>query len=220
MNSLTRRTLALASAAAVVAGLAACGGDDDAGTTTVAPSAAASAGASAGAQAPTMNPTAQLVGPGCEDYAAAVPEGAGSVAGMAESPLATAASNNPLLKTLVAAVSGKVNPKVNLVDTLNAGQFTVFAPTDDAFAKIPRSMLTTVSKDEATLKKVLTYHVLSGQVGPDKIVGTHKTLSGATIKVTGSGSNLKVGTANVICGGVKTSNATVYMIDGVLLPKG
>jgi uncharacterized surface protein with fasciclin (FAS1) repeats len=220
MNSLTRRTLALASAAAVVAGLAACGGDDDAGTTTVAPSAAASAGASAGAQAPTMNPTAQLVGPGCADYAAAVPEGAGSVAGMAESPLATAASNNPLLKTLVAAVSGKVNPKVNLVDTLNAGQFTVFAPTDDAFAKIPRSMLTTVSKDEATLKKVLTYHVLSGQVGPDKIVGTHKTLSGATIKVTGSGSNLKVGTANVICGGVKTSNATVYMIDGVLMPKG
>jgi len=220
MNSLTRRTLALASAAAVVAGLAACGGDDDAGPTTVGPSAAASAGASAGAQAPTMKPTAQLVGPGCADYAAAVPEGAGSVAGMAESPLATAASNNPLLKTLVAAVSGKVNPKVNLVDTLNAGQFTVFAPTDDAFAKIPRSMLTTVSKDEATLKRVLTYHVLSGQVGPDKIVGTHKTLAGDTIKVTGSGSNLKVGTANVICGGVKTSNATVYMIDGVLMPRG
>jgi uncharacterized surface protein with fasciclin (FAS1) repeats len=220
MNSLTRRTLALASAAAVVTGLAACGGDDDAGTTTVAPSAAASAGASAGAQAPTMKPTAELVGPGCADYAAAVPEGAGSVAGMAESPLATAASNNPLLKTLVAAVSGKVNPKVNLVDTLNAGQFTVFAPTDDAFAKIPQQMLTTVSKDEAMLKKVLTYHVLSGQVAPDKIVGTHKTLAGQTIKVTGSGSNLKIGTANVICGGVKTSNATVYMIDGVLMPRG
>jgi uncharacterized surface protein with fasciclin (FAS1) repeats len=166
-----------------------------------------------------MKPTAELVGPGCADYAAAVPEGAGSVAGMAESPLATAASNNPLLKTLVAAVSGKVNPKVNLVDTLNAGQFTVFAPTDDAFAKIPQQMLTTVSKDEAMLKKVLTYHVLSGQVAPDKIVGTHKTLAGQTIKVTGSGSNLKIGTANVICGGVKTSNATVYMIDGVLMPK-
>jgi len=220
MNSLTRRTLALASAATVMVGLAACGGDDDSGTTTIsAPSAAASAGASAGAQAPTMNPTAELVGPGCADYAAAVPEGAGSVAGMAEEPLATAASNNPLLKTLVAAVSGKVNPKVNLVDTLNAGQFTVFAPTDDAFAKIPQSMLTTVSKDDAILKKVLTYHVLSGQVGPDKIVGTHKTLQGQTIKVTGSGGNLKVGTANVVCGGVKTANATVYMIDGVLIPK-
>ena len=95
-----------------------------------------------------------------------MPEGAGSVAGMAEAPLATAASNNPLLKTLVAAVSGKVNPKVNLVDTLNAGQFTVFAPTDDAFAKIPQQTLTTVSKDDAMLKKVLTYHVLSGQIGP------------------------------------------------------
>ena len=221
MNSMTRRTLALASAVVAVAGLAACGDDGDGvGTTTsVAPSASASASAGAG-KAPAMDPTASLVGPGCADYAAAVPEGAGSVAGMAESPLATAASNNPLLKTLVAAVSGKVNPKVNLVDTLNAGQFTVFAPTDDAFAKIPRSMLTTVSKDEATLKRVLTYHVLSGQVGPDKIVGTHKTLAGDTIKVTGSGSNLKVGTANVICGGVKTSNATVYMIDGVLMPRG
>jgi uncharacterized surface protein with fasciclin (FAS1) repeats len=222
MNSLTRRTLALASATACVVGLAACGSDDEgSGTTTsAAPSAAASAGASAGAQAPTMDPTASLVGPGCADYAAAVPEGAGSVAGMAQSPLATAASNNPLLKTLVAAVSGKVNPKVNLVDTLNAGQFTVFAPTDEAFAKIPQSMLSSVSKDDAMLKKVLTYHVLAGQIGPDKIVGSHKTLQGGTLKVTGSGANLKVGTANVICGGVKTANATVYLIDGVLTPKG
>ena len=56
---------------------------------------------------------------------------------MAEDPVATAASNNPLLKTLVAAVSGQLNPKVNLVDTLNGEEFTVFAPVDDAFAALP-----------------------------------------------------------------------------------
>ena len=78
-----------------------------------------------------------MVGPGCAAYAEAVPDGAGSVAGMAEDPVATAASNNPLLTTLVAAVSGKLNKKVNLVDTLNGDEFTVFAPVDDAFAKLP-----------------------------------------------------------------------------------
>jgi len=83
-----------------------------------------------------MDPAADLVGPGCAAYAKQVPSGAGSVSGMAEDPVATAASNNPLLTTLVAAVSGKLNPQVNLVDTLNGGDFTVFAPVDDAFKKI------------------------------------------------------------------------------------
>lgn len=223
MNRMTRTTLAVASAALAATGLAACGSSDDDGsstTTSAMPSAQASAGASAGAQAPAMDPTAKLVGNGCADYAAAVPEGAGSISGMAQAPLATAASNNPLLKTLVSAVSGKINPKVNLVDTLNAGQFTVFAPTDDAFAKVPATTLASVGKDDAMLTKVLTYHVLAGQIAPDKIAGTHTTLEGQKITVTGSGNNLMVGKANVICGGVQTANATVYLIDGVLMPKG
>ena len=84
----------------------------------------------------SMNPAADLVGPGCAAYAKQVPAGAGSVEGMAQDPVATAASNNPLLTQLVAAVSGKLNASVNLVDTLNSGQFTVFAPVDDAFKKI------------------------------------------------------------------------------------
>ena len=79
----------------------------------------------------TADPAADLVGPGCADYADAVPDGAGSVTGMSADPVAIAASNNPLLTTLVAAVSGKLNPDVNLVDTLNGGEFTVFAPVDD-----------------------------------------------------------------------------------------
>ena len=80
--------------------------------------------------------SAELVGPACSAYAAKVPTGPGSVAGMAMDPVAVAASNNPMLTTLTKAVSGQLNPKVNLVDTLNGGEFTVFAPTDDAFAKI------------------------------------------------------------------------------------
>ena len=77
----------------------------------------------------------------------AVPDGAGSVAGMAQDPVAVAASNNPLLKTLTAAVSGQLNPDVNLVDTLNGDEFTVFAPVDEAFAAIPKKTVTTLSKD-------------------------------------------------------------------------
>ncbi len=67
-----------------------------------------------------------------------MPSGAGSVEGMAQDNVTTAASNNPLLTTLTAAVSGKLNPQVNLVDTLNGGQFTVFAPVDSAFQALRR----------------------------------------------------------------------------------
>jgi len=139
---------------------------------------------------------------------------------MAEDPVATAASNNPLLTTLVAAVSGKLNPNVNLVDTLNGGQFTVFAPVDDAFKKIDPATIETLKTDAgaATLTSVLTYHVVPGQVSPKDIVGTHKTVEGSDVTVSGSGDNLKVNDANVICGGVHTANATVYLIDSVLMP--
>ncbi len=159
------------------------------------------------------------VGPGCADYAKAVPSGAGSVDGMAKDPVAVAASNNPLLKTLVAAVSGKLNPKVNLVDTLNGGEFTVFAPVDAAFAKIPAATINTLKTDDKLLTKILTYHVVAGQIAPDKIVGEHKTVEGSTVSVTGTPDALDVEGNKVICGGVKTANATVYLIDGVLQPK-
>ena len=161
-----------------------------------------------------------LVGDGCAAYAKANPTGAGSVAGMAQDKVATAASNNPLLTTLVAAVSGKVNAKVNLVDTLNGGEFTVFAPVDDAFkADVDAATLAKLKTDDALLSKILTYHVISGQIAPDQIVGKHKTVEGAELTVSGSGNDLKVnGSATIICGGVKTANATVYLIDHVLMP--
>lgn len=165
-----------------------------------------------------MDPDANLVGPGCAAYADAVPDGAGSVAGMAEDPVAVAASNNPLLTTLVAAVSGKLNPDVDLVDTLNGGEFTVFAPVDDAFAKIDPATIEALKTDSATLSSILTYHVVPGQIEPADIDGTHTTVQGADLEVTGSGDDLMVNDAKVICGGVKTANATVYLIDTVLMP--
>ncbi|WP_426515581.1 fasciclin domain-containing protein [Diaminobutyricibacter sp. McL0618] len=170
--------------------------------------------------AATMDPAADLVGPGCAAYAKQVPSGAGSVSGMAQDPVATAASNNPLLTTLVAAVSGKINSKVNLVSTLDGSEFTVFAPVDEAFKKIPAATIDTLKTDAGapTLSSILTYHVVAGQIAPKDIVGTHKTVQGSDVAVTGSGDNLKVNDANVICGGVHTANATVYLIDSVLMP--
>jgi uncharacterized surface protein with fasciclin (FAS1) repeats len=89
-------------------------------------------------------------------YAAQVPTGPGSVAGMAMDPVAIAASNNPMLTTLTKAVSGQLNPNVNLVDTLNGGEFTVFAPTDAAFAKIDPATIEKLKTDSDLLAKILT----------------------------------------------------------------
>lgn len=165
-----------------------------------------------------MDPAANLVGPGCEAYAEAVPDGDGSIMGMSQDPVAVAASNNPLLTTLVAAVSGQLNPEVNLVDTLNSDEFTVFAPVDDAFAKIDAATIEGLKTDTATLSSILTYHVVPGQIEPSDIEGMHTTVQGADLEVTGSGDEWMVNDANVICGGVQTANATVYLIDSVLMP--
>jgi uncharacterized surface protein with fasciclin (FAS1) repeats len=221
-----KRTLVLFAAVTGLAlSTAACGGGSSETASAGAP--ASSSAASSTSSAPMSSPATSAsdasmsapVGPGCADYAKAVPSGAGSVDGMAKDPVAVAASNNPLLKTLVAAVSGKLNPKVNLVDTLNGGEFTVFAPVDAAFAKIPGATINTLKTDDKLLTKILTYHVVAGQIAPDKIVGEQKSVEGGTVTVTGTPDNLSVEGNKVICGGVKTANATVYLIDGVLMPK-
>jgi uncharacterized surface protein with fasciclin (FAS1) repeats len=147
----------------------------------------------------------------------AVPaSGAGSFSGMATAPVATAASNNPVLSQLVGAVKA-----AGLVQTLNTTKdITVFAPTNDAFAAVPKATMTAAMEDpKGLLTKVLTNHVVAGRLTPEQLAGDHKTLAGTTITVTGSGESFKVGEANVVCGNVQTANATVYIIDGVLLPK-
>ena len=216
-----RRGVLVAGVATVALLGAACGSSDEGasdnaggGTTSEQMTSTESSTADSG----MADPAADLVGPGCAAYAEANPSGGGSVSGMAADPVATAASNNPLLKTLVAAVSGKLNPHVNLVDTLNGGEFTVFAPVDDAFAKIDAATIDKLKTDSALLTKILTYHVVPGQLAPDQVVGEQTTVEKGMVDVTGSGDALKVNDANVICGGVHTANATVYLIDSVLMP--
>ena len=137
---------------------------------------------------------------------------------MVTDPVATAASNNPLLTTLVAAVTAVPG----LADTLNAAPaLTVFAPTDDAFAKIPEKDLNAVLADQATLTAILSHHVIGEQLDPTAIAGEHETLNGDTVTVEGdtdAGLTVDGGTANVICGNIPTKNATVYVIDSVLMP--
>ena len=189
--------------------LAACGddGDDNSEDTKVDDTPSQMANDSkAGAAADTF-------GPGCS----AIPtEGAGSFNGMATEPVATAASANPLLTTLVAAVG-----EAGLVDTLNGAEgLTVFAPTDDAFGKIPKKALNGVLADKDLLTTILTHHVIAGQLSPDEVAGTHETLAGDKLTIEGSGDAFTVGkeSAAVLCGNIPTANATVYVIDSVLMP--
>ncbi len=202
-----------------IAGLTGCGSDADGGSEDegMSPSEEQSA-PEEGTDEGMSDPAADLVGPGCADYAEAVPDGPGSVEGMSADPVAVAASNNPLLTTLVSAVSGELNPDVDLVDTLNGDEYTVFAPVDDAFEQVDQSTLDTLAGDADMLTSVLTYHVVPGQIGPEDIEGTHKTVAGSELEVTGPGDEILFDEANVICGVVHTANATVYLIDSVLMP--
>jgi uncharacterized surface protein with fasciclin (FAS1) repeats len=217
MMNTRRKSLIAALALAVPLGLSACGSSASS-TEAAAQSPAASASEtpspsdSMTSSAPMDAMNAQF-GSGC----AAVPkDGKGSFKGMATDPVATAASNNPLLSTLVGAVKA-----AGLVDTLNSAQdITVFAPVNDAFAKVdPATMKKAMADPKGLLTKVLTNHVVPGKLTPADLAGTHKTLGGGTITVKGSGEDFTVnGKAKVICGNVTTANATVYIIDDVLLP--
>ena len=176
---------------------------------------------SSASQAPaassTTVPSTTASGPFGAACSAVPASGAGSLEALAEDPVATAASNTPELSTLVTAVK-----KADLVETLNSAQgITVFAPTNDAFAAVPKPTLDEALGDpKGLLTTVLTYHVVQGQLAPDQLAGSHKTLQGGTIQVSGSGQDFKVnGDSSVVCGNVKTANATVYLIDQVLLPK-
>jgi uncharacterized surface protein with fasciclin (FAS1) repeats len=213
MRVLTRNTYAaLALAAVATFGLAACA--------PVAEEPMAETPAPAATEEMTEDYTANLVGAGCAGYAEQVPDGGGSIDGMAVDPVATAASNNPILTTLTAALSGGLNPDVNLVDTVNGSDFTVFAPVDDAFAKLPAETVAALQLPENAelLTSILTYHVVPGKILPADIVGDQTTVQGGVVTVAGEGDNLTVNDAVVICGGVVTSNAIVYLIDTVLSP--
>ena len=163
----------------------------------------------AAAQTPT--------GPACS----AIPTGGeGSSAGMADDPAATAASNNPVLSTLVTAVT-----EAGLVDTLNgAGPFTIFAPSNDAFAKIPADQLNAVLADKELLTQILTLHVVAGEeldAGMLADTDSVATVNGQEIAISAQDDEVRVNDqATVVCANVETANATVHIIDTVLMPEG
>ncbi|HNV41261.1 MAG TPA: fasciclin domain-containing protein [Ornithinibacter sp.] len=209
----TRLTVA-ALALALPLSIAACGSDSemDAGSTDTMSSSSAPAPSASASESMGTDMAGAPFGPGC----AAVPaDGAGSFGGMAKDPVATAASNNPVLSTLVTAVT-----EAGLGDTLNTTpDITVFAPTNDAFAAMDKATLDKAMADpKGLLTTVLTNHVVAGRLAPDQVAGEHETLAGTKITVEGSGEDFSVGEAKVVCGDVQTANATVYIIDGVLLP--
>ncbi|KPF67058.1 fasciclin domain-containing protein [Piscinibacterium candidicorallinum] len=119
-------------------------------------------------------------------------------------------------KTLAAALK-----QAGLVDTLKGkGPFTVFAPTDAAFAKIPKADLDALLKDKAKLTAVLTYHVVPGTVmAKDVKPGKVKTVQGGEITVAVAGGKVTVDGANVTATDVKASNGVIHVIDSVILPK-
>jgi len=132
----------------------------------------------------------------------------------ADDDIVAIAAKDPRFSTLVSLIK-----KAGLADELSGTtKLTVFAPTNKAFAKLPKSTLAKVAADKDLLTSILTYHVVPGQILPDAIDGDQTTVQGGTVTVTGSGDNIKVNDANVICGGVHTANATVYLIDSVLMP--
>ncbi|MEV4612637.1 fasciclin domain-containing protein [Kitasatospora sp. NPDC049258] len=206
----TQSLAAVLAAGALAFGLTACSSDSGTSSNS-APAASSAAPSSAAAPASAAAMDAPF-GSAC----AAVPkDGSGSFAGMAQDPVATAASHNPLLSTLVTAVNA-----AGLADTLNSAQnITVFAPTNDAFAKVPADQLKALLADKDKLTKVLTYHVTPNRIAPSSLAGTHKTLEGADLTAAGSAGAYTVNSnSKVLCGNVQTANATVYIVDTVLMP--
>jgi uncharacterized surface protein with fasciclin (FAS1) repeats len=216
-RTLLTRSVLLAAVSTLAIPLSACGTDDAAGSTAAESSTSSSSSAPESSAMPAASD--EPFGAGCS----AVPtEGEGSFTGMTDDPVATAASNNPALSTLVQAVTA-----ANLGDTLNTtNDITVLAPANPAFEAIPADALNAVLADNAQLTAVLTHHVIPGRLTPEQLAGTHTTVNNDEVTIEGEGENFTIamdGTltkmeASVICGNVQTANATVYIIDQVLAP--
>jgi uncharacterized surface protein with fasciclin (FAS1) repeats len=142
--------------------------------------------------------------------------GTGGFSAMADQAVAAAAAQNAQLSTFVAALRAS-----DLGLALDAKPaLTVFAPANIAFGKLPKRTLDALLGDPSgRLSRVLQYHVVLGRLTPDHLAGAHTTLEGEALTVAGSGADYTInGRADVVCGNVPTLNATVYIIDEVLMP--
>lgn len=158
------------------------------------------------------------MGPLCKAYADAHPEGPASLETISKQNVVEALPNIPKLSTLTSALTGKLNPDVNLASVIQDGTWTIFAPTNEAFAKIDAQTLEKLKTDPELLKSILTYHVVDGKADASKVNGEHTTVNGKSLKVTNEGDQWKVNDAGIGCGDIPTENAQVYLIDSVLLP--
>jgi uncharacterized surface protein with fasciclin (FAS1) repeats len=149
--------------------------------------------------------------------ALAVPVATAAPAREQASPsIAAIAAQTPQFSTLLSLVK-----KAGLAETLSKpGAYTVFAPTNAAFAKVPKATLDKLAKNPAALKRVLLYHVVAGKVPAAKVVTlkSAKTLAGPTVKIRVTGKTVRVNSAKVTKADVKASNGIVHVIDRVLLP--
>ena len=197
---------------------AACsGGDDDAATRTDNEQSGSEMADNADA---TPADSAQICD--ADGLVAAVEGGPteGTLAGMTDDPVATAASSNPVLTTLVTAVGD-----AGLVDTLNsADALTVFAPTDCAFAALdPATLDAALADPTGLLTQVLGFHVVVGQqLSADDLatMSSVETFTGASLPISADGETITVGggQAKVVVPDIHTANATVHLIDSVMLP--
>jgi uncharacterized surface protein with fasciclin (FAS1) repeats len=211
----TLRAGILAAASALVVTMAGCGSSEQ-----------PAVGGSTSTQAPAPTTTTEQAADGVttkdDVFGAACSQlpqdsgNAGSLDGMVDDPVATAASGNPLLTKLVAAVQA-----AGLVDTLNKadGSYTVFAPYDPAFEALGPA-LNQVLADKPKLTSVLTYHVVPTRYDKEGLLDakTLTTVQGGSVAVAGEGDNVTVNGARVLCGNIPTANATVFVIDSVLMP--
>ncbi len=212
-----RSHLVLAGLATLALGLAACSSSSKSGSSSSAPTTATSAETTSAAATSAGTTTAAAVGLfglGCAQLGLTDAR----VALAAQAPVGVVAAGVPFLKNVVTAATA-----AGLVPTLNAAPaLTVFTPTDDAFKKEPPALLQSLLTDPSKkpqLIATLKYNVLGEQVTKDQLAGTHKTLEGKNLTITGSGDNYVInGTAHIICGGLKTKNAIVYITDAVLHP--
>jgi len=166
---------------------------------------------------PTSTKVPDPQGPGCDAYRAKNPTGPASIDAMALQTASQAIAANPDLSTFSAAISGKLNPDINIVSVLDGGPYVVFAPTNDAFAKLDPATLETLKSDPRVLLPVLFYHMVLGYLTPNDVQGKMPTQDGRLVTVTGKGGDVKVNDNRIVCA-YTAHGAYIYMIDTVLTP--
>ena len=167
---------------------------------------------------PTVTATVPDVhGPKCDDFKKSL--GPTGQQGLLNQSGTDAIASIPDLSTFSSAISGGLNPAVNIVSVIDNGPYNIFAPTNEAFAKLDPAELEALKADPAALTALVYYHIALGTLGPDDIHGKLTTQEGTQITITGKGGDLKFDdTAKVVCGGITAQNAKIYMIDTVLSP--